>query len=40
MEKTRLQMVNLSSTIKVCADKIQQADSDLISKAIVLKQGH
>ena len=40
MSRTRTQMSNLSSTIKYCADKIQQEDCRAAERAAALKNGH
>lgn len=39
MNRTRSQMENLTSTIRYCADKIQQEDHSTAEKAAVLKTG-
>ncbi len=40
MTRTKTQMVNLSSTIKYCADRIQREDRDAERRAIALKSGN
>lgn len=39
MNRTRNQMSNLASTIKYCADKIQQEDRRAAERAAALKKG-
>lgn len=40
MTRTRIQMTNLASTIKYCADRIQREDEEAERRAATLSSGH